>query len=103
MKNQVSNLESFVKDWINNPENNPEDVLQYGCVSGCVSELIYYSDTLAFYEEYKEEINNLLNNIGLNMSDLNGFDEEDPLCLETNNRNLLAWFGFEETLRMLVS
>lgn len=27
------------------------------------------------------------------------WDEEDPLAQNTFNQNLLAWFGFEETLR----
>ena len=25
------------------------------------------------------------------------FDKEDPLVLDITNKNLLAWFGFEET------
>ena len=55
---------------------------------------------------YKEEINELLYNVqastGLyGMKDLFGkkWDEEDPLAIEDYNQNLLAWFGFEETLR----
>ena len=36
------------------------DVLHYGCQSGIVGELIYYSDTVAFYKQYREEINDLL-------------------------------------------
>ena len=27
------------------------------------------------------------------------WDNEDPLAIEDYNQNLLAWFGFEETLR----
>jgi hypothetical protein len=68
--------------------------------------LIWYSDTTAFYKRYIEEINTLLYNIqsstGLyGMKDLFGkkWDEEDPLVIEDYNQNLLAWFGFEETLR----
>ena len=33
------------------------DVLNYGCQSGIVSDLIYYSDTVKFYNKYKDEIN----------------------------------------------
>ena len=35
------------------------------------------------------------------MKDLFGknWDDEDPLILYTHSQNLLAWFGFEETLR----
>ena len=83
-----------------------KDVLYHGCVSGIVSELIYYSDTIRFYKRYRYEINALLKELmdgtGLySMKDLFGknWDDEDPLILYTHNQNLLAWFGFEETLR----
>lgn len=36
------------------------DVLNYGCQSGVVGELIYYTDTVRFYKQYRQEINNLL-------------------------------------------
>ena len=82
------------------------DVLYHGCQSGMVGFLIWYSDTTAFYKKYKEEINELLYDVqastGLyGMKDLFGkkWDEEDPLAIEDYNQNLLAWFGFEETLR----
>lgn len=83
-----------------------KDVLYHGCQSGVVSELIWYSDTVKFYMKYRDEINELLKDTmygtGLNsMKDLFGknWDDEDPLAIEDYNRNLLAWFGFEETLR----
>ena len=82
------------------------DVLNYGCQSGVVGSLIYYSDTVAFYNRHKEKINNLLyvemSACGIySPSDLFGdkWDKEDMLCIDTFNQNLLAWFGFEETLR----
>ena len=82
------------------------DVLYHGCQSGIVGELIYYTDTVRFYKQYHSEINELLydtmNGTGLYApSDLFGekWDKEDPLAQECHNQNLLAWFGFEETLR----
>lgn len=82
---------------------NMEDLQRYGCISGMIPSLIYYDDTNKFYEEYKEEINEMLSNLiegtGCSMSELFGdkFDNEDPLVLDYSNKNLLAWFGFEET------
>lgn len=83
-----------------------KDVLYHGCQSGVVSELIWYSQTTAFYKKYLEQINELLyetmSGSGLyNPSELFGkrWDEEDPLATDVYNQNLLAWFGFEETLR----
>lgn len=83
-----------------------KDVLYHGCQSGIVGALIWYSQTTAFYKKYRNEINELLKDLmdstGLySMKELFGknWDDEDPLILDTHNQNLLAWFGFEETLR----
>lgn len=80
-----------------------EDLQKNGCVSGMINELMYYDDTNKFYDNYKEEINNILSNLtqetGCSVEDLFGdkFDKDDPLILDYQNKNLLAWFGFEET------
>lgn len=85
-----------------------KDVLYHGCRSGMVGFLIYYSDTVRFYKQYREEIDSLLyktmEETGLHSpAELfgNQWDKEDPLGREMYNQNLLAWFGFEETLRKL--
>lgn len=84
------------------------DVLYHGCQSGIVGSLIYYTDTVAFYKRHREEINALLQETmdecgSYNPSDLFGdkWDKENPLVLDTYNQNLLAWFGFEETMRKI--
>ncbi len=75
------------------------DILHYGCQSGI-------ADTVRFYKQYRQEINALLyelmDSTGLYApSELFGdrWDKEDPLAQDDFNQNLLAWFGFEETLR----
>lgn len=85
-----------------------QEILEHGCISGIVSELVYYEDTVSFYYKHKEEINALLYNCMKEVGEYNlshifcnrylQWDIEDPLALETHNQNLLAWFGFEETL-----
>lgn len=82
------------------------DVLKYGCQSGIVGSLVYYSDTVKFYQKYQEEINTILYELmedcGITSpKDIFGtkWDEGDPLAYYDYNQNLLAWFGFEETLR----
>ena len=82
------------------------DVLDNGCQSGAVSSLIYYDDTVKFYKKYQDEISTLLyeclSNYGTaSPKELFGdnWDEKDPLACCDYNQNLLAWFGFEETLR----
>jgi len=110
----MNKLQEHVKEWVDarksDYDNNLEslfDDLRYGCPSGIVEHLIYYTDTLKFYSEYKEEINELLtnysNDTGLSIDELFGelfedkWNQSDPLALETQNQNLLAWFGFKET------
>ena len=37
-----------------------EELQQYGCISGMIGELIYYDDTEKFFDNYKEEILEML-------------------------------------------
>lgn len=81
------------------------DVLYHGCQTGCVCFLIYTNDCVEFYQKYQKEIDKLLYEIifetGIyNLKEIfKVWDEEDPLGREETNQTLLAWFGFEETLR----
>ena len=81
------------------------DLLSHGCQSGMVCDLIYYSDTISFYDDYENDIGDLITQ---NMEML-GVDTR-PLFIESLNgsaenlqqeKNLLAWFSFEETIRSL--
>ena len=77
------------------------DIMNGGCKSGACRDLIYYGQTKRFYDEYKHEINELIYKSDYdNLSDLFGsdWDIHDPLALDEDNQNLLAWFGFEETI-----
>jgi hypothetical protein len=94
-------LNSKGKDYNNGWKGAYDDLMQGGCASGVVSELVYYTDTLRFYNKHKAEINNLLAEHQMHASSLNGWDACDPLALEPTNQNLLAWFWFEETAYQL--
>ena len=105
LKDEVIN---YIIDYHEDDEeiiNFIEDLSMHGCQSGMVSDLIYYNDTVEFYNKHKEEINNLLYNMleytGLSIKELfgNKWDDKDPSVIETTNKNLLAWFAFEETTR----
>jgi hypothetical protein len=115
--NPVTALERHVARWINaraqdypgaGAEGALKDLFYGGCQSGLVGHLIYHKDTLAFYRKHRKEIDELLytslDDIGENgPADLFGekWDKTDPLARDTQNQNLLAWFGFEETARKL--
>lgn len=109
----MSALQDHVQEWLDEQkeEDYPSagaDLLQHGCQSGMVSDLIYYSDTVKFYEEHQEEIDAMLQELcedcGCRPDELFGdkWDETDPLARQDLNRNLLAWFGFEETARRII-
>ena len=85
------------------------DLFYGGCQSGIVGHLIYYKDTLSFYRKHRTEIETMLRELcddcGTDPASLFGdkWDKEDYFARETNNRNLLAWFGFEEAARNLAN
>ena len=111
--NTMSKLMADVIDYVLNEWDEYDDkkhivldALNNGYQSGVVGHLVYYSQTTAYYEEYKEEINELLydtmDECGIYVpSELFGdkWDKEDPLALYQCNQNILAWFGFEGTMR----
>jgi hypothetical protein len=105
--NLIDNNNKIVFIYYNCYTNDFDDILNNGLQSGIISELIYYKDTLAFYKKYQSEIVGLLNEAvsssGMYTEDLfgNKWDKQDPFALETNNRNLLTWFAFEEITRQL--
>lgn len=109
-------LERHVQKWINDRaqdyDNGAEgvlkDLMHGGCSSGMVGHLIYYTDTVKFFQTHRREISALLKESmegtgAKGPQDLFGdkWEAEDPLGQEDLNRNLLAWFGFEETARKL--
>lgn len=74
--------------------------VEHGLSSGIVGSMIYYSDTCKYFNRYRKEIEELWQEFAystdMKLSDLNGFDESDPFIRETNNKNLLAWWSYEE-------
>ena len=116
--NPVTPLEKNVARWANahaldyetGLEGVFKDLFYGGCQSGMVSHLIYYKDTLAFYRKHRAEIEGMLKELMQNLGTSSPagvfgdkWDNDDPFCRDTNNRNLLAWFGFEEAARNLAN
>lgn len=95
---EIINLDdSEIERWFN-------DLFAYGCESVIVTSMIYYVDTLKFFNRHKEEINVLLsetlNQLGYECPSKifeDKWNKTDPLVMEITNQNLLAWFAFEET------
>lgn len=76
-----------------NAKSYLQDVLQHGCQSGMVSGLIYYKDTLAFYNEHVDDIEALREETEDSIG--------EPLAIGYPSYNWLAWFGYEETARKI--
>ena len=96
-KGAASDIETYIND-----------LLYGGCQSGMEGSLIYYNDTLAFYKKYQKEIKTLLHEMlqetgYTSPAELFGdkWEAEDIFAEETQNQNLLAWFGFEEIVRKI--
>ena len=96
-----------ILDWLLETQDKStiKDTAEHGCSGGTISELIYYADTSAFYNKYKDEI---WRRLGDNANDLgedsilhiiatfNGAkDVESALQL----KKLLAWWAAEDVCR----
>lgn len=103
--------ESSIKDWVINnlDEGQVAEVVLHGCAGGVVSELIYYADSCAFYEKYKEEIWQRLSD---SWSDFGGesplhfiatFNGADGVGSDDQFRNLLAWWACEDVCREVIA
>lgn len=94
---------------VHDPVKPLQEVTEHGCSSGIVCNLIYYTDTLKFYRRFQTEIDKMLAEICSETGETpaalfnrSGWDDDDPLARDTQNKNLLAWFGFEETANTLL-
>lgn len=83
-----------------------KDILYNGLQSGIIGELIYYSDTLAWYKKHKKDIMQMLKETMLSLGAKSpaevfgrNWDEDDPFAEDTHNQNLLSWYSFEEVTR----
>ena len=109
----MSTLQMVAQEWLDEQAEDDytgagQDLLEHGCQSGMVSDLIYYSDTVAFYDAHQAEIDGMLQELcadcGCRPDELFGdkWEKEDPLARDDLNKNLLAWFGFEEAVRAII-
>lgn len=90
----TKNVASIILDECSNePIEYTKVIMEYGCASGCVGALTYYVDTEKFF---KDNCNDILELFGDRINEFGSLVDE----LNSNN---LAWFGFEETLKDIMS
>jgi hypothetical protein len=103
--------ENSIKEWILNnlDEGQVAEVVLHGCAGGVVGELIYYADTCAFYEKYKNEIWERLWDVHQDL----GYDSVLHFIATFNGAgdvgsddqfsNLLAWWACEDMCREVIA
>ena len=74
-----------------------KDIVQCGCISGIVPSLVYYSDTIKFFNCYRQEILSMLQD-----PDKNIYSEYTYLLNDkkysVSQKNDLAWFAYDNTV-----
>ncbi|MDF1816215.1 MAG: hypothetical protein P1V20_28705 [Verrucomicrobiales bacterium] len=88
------NIKTILEGELHDPDYREtwlDDLEYHGCVSGMVSDLIYYHDTIAFFETHEEEI--------LYLAKEYDFHPSIVALGETGVKNSLAWFAFETLAR----
>ncbi|HJG23229.1 MAG TPA: hypothetical protein K8V64_09265 [Enterococcus durans] len=119
MKTLKEVYNEIIESNLNEPEEREtylQDLTQHGAISGMVGGLIYYHETTHFFNEHRDEILAMLEELkeetGLDEKGLFGekwndwedlLEEEEADDLDSladqNNQNLLAWFAVEELAR----
>ena len=96
-----------ILDWLLETQDKStiKDVVQHGCAGGVSSELIYYADTSAFYDKYKDEIwrrlGDMADDLGCDsiLHLIVTFNGAKEVGSELQRRNLLAWGAAEDVCR----
>ena len=99
----MEKLINYIKETYDHDEL--ENIVDNGCVSGAANRHIYYVDTVKFYEEFEEQIWELINNYadaqGISclqfIVSLNG-----NVTCDAHFKNLLCWFAIEDIAFKLI-
>lgn len=75
-----------------------KDIFNYGCISGIVSDLIYYEDTVKFFNCYRKEILSMLKDDNKMINYFNGEYWLDHSRYNIYEKNDLTWFIYESVV-----
>lgn len=84
------------KDWLNNQYSSDEllEIAQHGCVSGCAHGMIYYSETSALYQEFADDIHEIVGDYVDSLGEM-----PSPLLESINSavnfQNNMVWLATE--------
>lgn len=81
-----------------------ENVLTHGCESGMVSHLIYYTNTVAYYEEHKSEIMEMLEQLGIeDIESWDGLQELSDIFPQLDNADTRHIEAEEEVMEKAIN
>ena len=78
------------------------EIVEHGCVSGTVSSLIYYTDTISFYNNYYEEITEIVEELEESGMDIlecclkNNLTTTQIIMNDEQAKNQISWLVYEE-------
>ena len=79
-----------------------KDVAEHGCSGGNCKDLIYYTDTEAFYAKHADEIDEMLEELEEQTGEPYDITGNMKRLGQSNLRNFLAWFGYEVTAQNIL-
>lgn len=103
VKNDVIN---FLLEDVENysPQDKLQDLLQYGCESGQVNHLIYYKDTVKYFEDYESEIMEMLESFGIeNVESWDGLQELSDIFPQLDDADTRHIKAEEEALEIAIN
>ena len=69
------------------------DIVEHGCASGCAHQHIYYTDTVSFYDEYSDTIDDYIRNVIGSEFLTETFDNNEGML--TGYKNDIVWTFIE--------
>lgn len=76
-----------------------QDILEHGCVSGTVGSMVYFSDTVAFFDKYADDIYDLIDSWDPEffLDNLKNHVSTTEIILNCDSaKNQIAWMSYEE-------
>ena len=91
VKNEVINYLLEMSQDSEDAEGILDDIVNHGCQSGMVNHLVYYTDTVKYFEDHEIEIDNFV-------SDVYGFDMVEGSDLINNLSDIFPVDSFEDRM-----
>ena len=104
VKNDVINYLLDNSDNSEDLQTHLEDINNYGCESGQVNHLIYYTDTVAYYEEHENEIMEMLEELGIeDVESWDGLQELSDIFPQLDDADTRHIKAEEEVLEIAIN